>query len=66
MPASYILENSGWATLKPDIEMLATSISNYVTYLLHQNERAKSIHSSVQPPRNVAENLVYCFCHFLL
>ena len=58
---SKFWENSGWAILKPDIEMLVTSISNYATYLLHQNERAKHIHSSIQPPRNAADHLVFQF-----
>ena len=43
------------------MELLAESVSDYATYLIDHNEKIKRLHLSIQPPRNVSDNLVFQF-----
>ena len=52
---------SNWKSLKPDMGLLAESVSDYATYLIDHNEKIKRLHLSIQPPRNVSDNLVFQF-----
>lgn len=57
-----------WRTFKPEVEMLAKSVSDYATYLRDQNKKMKTIHSLTEPIRSLAENLFFqiLLCAILL
>ena len=54
-------EQRGWKEFKPNVEKLATSLSEYSDYLTKQCCATKRVHSSLQPVRQISENLSFCY-----
>lgn len=54
-------EQRGWKEFKPNVERLATSLSEYSDYLIKQCYTTKRVHSSLQPVRQISENLAFCY-----
>ena len=54
-------EQRGWKEFKPNVERLATSLSEYSDYLTKQCCTTKRVHSSLQPVRQTSENLAFCY-----
>ena len=52
-------EQHGWKEFKPNVERLATSLSEYSDYLTKQCCTTKRVHSSLQPVRQISENLAF-------
>ena len=55
-----------WGTLKEDIELLASSLSCYASYLTDQNKQVRNLHFNCHPIRPVSDNLSFQFlpqCH---
>ena len=50
-------ERIGWKDFKLDIKTLATSISDYASYLREQNKKTKYLQSQTEPVRSIANNL---------
>ena len=57
LQGSYWMTNSNWSAWKGDVELLATSVSNYATYLSEQNSKVKRLHSSSHPVRQISDNI---------
>ena len=55
LQGSYWLTASSWKSWKGDIEVLATSISDYAAYLNEQNEEVKRHHSLSHPVRMISD-----------
>ena len=55
LQGSYWLTAPSWKSWKGDIEVLATSISDYATYLNEQNEKVKKHHSLSHPVRMISD-----------
>ena len=56
-PKIYWECHPNWKSWKCDVEELATSVSNYATYLEDQNKKMKLLHSQFQPVRHLSENI---------
>ena len=54
-------ERHGWKEFKSDVELLASSLSNYTDYLMKQCDVMKRVHSLLKPVRQISENLAFCY-----
>ena len=52
-------ERMVWRVFKPDVELLAKSLSDYARYLRDQNKKMKITHRSMVPVRSLADNLSF-------
>ena len=55
LQGSYWVTNPNWKSWKGDVEVLATSVSDYATYLNEQNEKVKKHHSLSHPVRMISD-----------
>lgn len=51
----------GWKEFKPNVERLATSLSEYSDYLTKQCCATKRVHTSLQPVCQLSQNLSFCY-----
>lgn len=59
-------DRDNWAALKPNVEKLAESVSNYCTYLQKSCKKVMLNHHSPSPVRQISDNLHFQFlpqCH---
>ena len=59
LQGSCWLPTPSWKSWKGDIEVLATSVSDYATYLNEQNEKVKKHHSLSHPVRTISDSITF-------